>query len=909
MLQRAASNAYSWWWASNIRTKQSKWLDSNLQEMEEKVKAMIMLIEVDADSFAKKAEMYYQRRPELIKFVEETYKAYKALADRYDRISGELHKANHTIASAFPDQVQFAMQDDDEDGSPRAFTGVDISKFHKLLPGEVPQINFRNKSRDALTALKKHHKKVSPPITKENAQNEIDRLQKEILVLQTEKEFVKSSYESSLAKFWEIESKISDLQDEVCTFQDEYSASSIIEDNEARALMAATAIKSCEESLVSLQEQQKKSVEEAEKEYKRIREVKSRLKFLKGEKCSPEIEETFDPEKSNGEGEDFLLKNERLDLFSVCARVEQHFQMDSDTSVVNLAEKIDELVEKVISLEVAVSSQTAQIHTLRSENDMLQKNLRSLEEDKGNLIIDSNGLNVRLRQAEDELHGVQDLEKIVHHEKEIFQTHFIEACNSLNDISEKLQFTSPKEKDRSLASSNIENLEQDKEVKEDVKNERSDATAEEDEVLVKQQIEPNAEDTKDQSHSNKASTELFISSSIAKGEQLGAMFSSLLKDLEPDDNDNIPDLQQLLNNGPEGREKLLLYGYSSILHNYKDTKKKLAEMEKKNQENHFEMMAQIQELKSVNAVKDQEIRALRRKLLYHSSSKGATSTYKETHIQNQEEHGSSVEMLTQPESPIEIIDAEEEIKLCHLDQQHSTSPIEEKFRAELDTLLDENLNFWLRFSTSYHQIQKFAASFKELEAGLDKMKDPKEGGSAPASPKHSSKQDTWPLEKKLRELHTELQVWLEQNDLLKGELQYRFTSLCNIQEEISKASRDTEEEHSKFTPYQAAKFQGELLNMQQENNKVAMELQTGLDHVKALQSQVAKTLSKLRESFDLSVSNGYQQYQNFRHCSTRSKVPLRTFLFGEKRKKPYIFSCITPALHKHHSQRKSGFSL
>ena len=31
MLQRAASNAYSWWWASHIRTKQSKWLEQHLQ--------------------------------------------------------------------------------------------------------------------------------------------------------------------------------------------------------------------------------------------------------------------------------------------------------------------------------------------------------------------------------------------------------------------------------------------------------------------------------------------------------------------------------------------------------------------------------------------------------------------------------------------------------------------------------------------------------------------------------------------------------------------------------------------------------------------------------------------------------------------------------------------------------------
>jgi hypothetical protein len=31
MLQRAASNAYSWWWVSHIRTKQSKWMEQNLQ--------------------------------------------------------------------------------------------------------------------------------------------------------------------------------------------------------------------------------------------------------------------------------------------------------------------------------------------------------------------------------------------------------------------------------------------------------------------------------------------------------------------------------------------------------------------------------------------------------------------------------------------------------------------------------------------------------------------------------------------------------------------------------------------------------------------------------------------------------------------------------------------------------------
>ncbi|KAK8966328.1 hypothetical protein KSP40_PGU019513 [Platanthera guangdongensis] len=868
MLQRAASNAYSWWWASNIRTKQSKWLDTNVQEMEEKKEIMIKLIEVDADSFAKKAEMYYQRRPELLRLAEEMYKAYKALADRYDRISGELHKANHTLASAFPDQFHFAMQDDDEDGSPRA---IDTSKFQKALHEEVPQINLRNKRQDASSALKKRHKNVSSHLTEVNAQREIDRLQKEILVLQTEKEFVKGSYERGLAKFWNIENQITDLQDQVCSLEDEYSASSIIEDDEARALMAATAIKSCEESLASLQQQRLKSGEEAGMESKRIREAKNKLKFLMGEKCLPETAENFEKDTSDKEEQPFHLKcggPEALDLHSVCVQLKQHFQMNSATSVVDLAEKIDELVEKVITLEVTVSSQTAQIQTLRSQTDGLQKLLRGLEEEKAILVTDSNGLNVRLRQAEDELHRVQDLEKVIDHEKGIFKTHFLDACNSFNDISEKLRSPGHKNNDNiTSASSSIENLKKNEVVKEnEAKNE-----------FHGKQIESNAKATNDQSHCHEASTP-FVNN------------SSSLKDLELDD----------INNGPDGRQKMLIFEYTSVLQNYKDTKRRLTEMEKKNQEYHFEMIAQIQELKSGSAIKDQEIRALRRKL-FSQTSEGPTTSLNEGQMVNGEENGSSAQPLA---AELDSLDTEEEVELCLLEQQHSSSPIEEKFRSALDTLLDENLDFWLRFSTSYHHIQKFESSFKELQVDLDNLKNSTEGRSAPASPMHSSKQDTPPLDKKMRELHTELRVWLEQNGLLKGELQCRFASLCSIQEEIVKASRDGEGKNSKFTPYQAAKFQGELLNMQHENNKVSKELQTGLDHVNALQSEVVKALSRLRESFDISATNGYQ---NFRHCSTKSKVPLRTFLFGEKRKKPSIFSCISPALHRHHNQLKYGF--
>ncbi|KAF5176060.1 Networked 1d [Thalictrum thalictroides] len=107
---------YSWWWDSHI-PKNSKWLQENLTDMDSKVKAMIKLIEEDADSFARRAEMYYKKRPELMKLVEEFYRAYRALAERYDQSTGALRQAHRTMAEAFPNQVPFVLPDDSPSGS------------------------------------------------------------------------------------------------------------------------------------------------------------------------------------------------------------------------------------------------------------------------------------------------------------------------------------------------------------------------------------------------------------------------------------------------------------------------------------------------------------------------------------------------------------------------------------------------------------------------------------------------------------------------------------------------------------------------------------------------------------------------------------------------------------------------
>ncbi|KAE9589032.1 hypothetical protein Lal_00000350 [Lupinus albus] len=112
LLHSESRRLYSWWWDSHISPKNSKWLQENLTDMDAKVKAMIKLIEEDADSFARRAEMYYKKRPELMKLVEEFYRAYRALAERYNHATGELRLAHKTMAEAFPNQAHYLLADD-----------------------------------------------------------------------------------------------------------------------------------------------------------------------------------------------------------------------------------------------------------------------------------------------------------------------------------------------------------------------------------------------------------------------------------------------------------------------------------------------------------------------------------------------------------------------------------------------------------------------------------------------------------------------------------------------------------------------------------------------------------------------------------------------------------------------------
>jgi hypothetical protein len=68
--------------------------------------------------------------------------------------------------------------------------------------------------------------------------------------------------------------------------------------------------------------------------------------------------------------------------------------------------------------------------------------------------------------------------------------------------------------------------------------------------------------------------------------------------------------------------------------------------------------------------------------------------------------------------------------------------------------------------------------------------------------------------------------------------------------------------------------------------------------------EVGRVLLKLRENLELSIARSNRAQQNFRALSTKAGVPLRTFLFGTKPKKPSLFSCMGPGMHKQYGSSK-----
>ncbi|KAK8489987.1 hypothetical protein V6N13_133175 [Hibiscus sabdariffa] len=1019
MLQRAASNAYSWWMASHIRTKQSKWMEQNLLDMEEKVSAVLKLIEEDGDSFIQKANMYYKKRPEIINFVEEFFRAYRALADRYDHLSTELQNANNTIASICPDQVRGLDDDDDDfDYAPPRVQKMPSDNTDKVP--KVPKLPVKELKFIANTKKKVQEKKVPKPtapwvaksgLTKEEGIGEIDRIQKRILALQTEKEFVKSSYESRLAKYREVENEIKEEQQKVNSLQDEFGEGKVIEDDVARNLMAATAFRSCKETLEKLKQIYERSTVEVEVEQKRITVARGRVDalkkmFLSSESVAEVTKIAQERAKKRKAGVDNISNKPKVDTES---------EAGNGDSEADIADKVDALVNMVTNLETTTSSQEALIQRLKSDNDELQGLIQSFEEGKANLVDGNQDLKMKMIQLELKWQGVQDLNHSIENQKSNLQSGFNDADSNLDELSQNIMpvenlenlKSSPvlsknetdKTKEKPKAKAGKEFLkpkagkeflkpkagkeflnpkvttspaeaESEKGSEEHVATDNADASKElysapvsaDADADASKELNSVAKSTVDGAGASKELNSIPKSAndgvaytskelhsvpksandgvadtskelhSVPKAANDGVTDASKeLHSVPKSANDGVTDASKELHSIPksanegdgsprvsETSDHLIAMAKvvgqaSSLIANkvsksdskehelaalsltLEETKKKLMEVETNHQNELFEITLQLKELKNLNAKKDEVIRSLRMKLSRGRPNDEGTDEFLESSEKLQEPKTETTE------APQPVEKEERDWLPKPVNEPEPTSAIEEKFRTDIDELLEENLDFWYRFSSTLCEIQKYQTGVKDLEAEVLKLEERQKSEGSSTS-KYSAKSDVRPLYKHLREMQTELSLWIEKSMSLKEELKSRSASLCEIQEEITKALKaSAEDEEFRFTSFQAAKFQGEILNMKQENNRVGDELQAGLELATSLQRDAERALTKLSNDWGLSGSRNRQGGP----AEVRSNVPLRSFIFGVKKKpRSSIFSVVQPALQR--KQNKPG---
>ncbi|QHO03081.1 hypothetical protein S245_045683 [Arachis hypogaea] len=827
--------------------------------MEEKVQAVLKLLQEEGDSFGKRAEMYYKRRPELINFVEECFRAYRSLADRYDHLSRDLQNANNTIAANCPDKVTYIDEDEDDGGSPRPNKKTPPEGF---MQGNIPMPptkelkNLLKTATKKLNPTKKPATKVKftlPPkksgLTKDELIEQVDKLQKQILALQTVKEFLKSSYDNSVARYKDTDEQIKKLQEKVSQFQDELGGQGVaIEDEEARRLMAEAALKSCQETLAHLQQKQAESQDETRVESKRVKETRGKLMSLVNELHDNPEDAKDDAETKELEEDADKISQHQQEVQLLQEKIKEHFEAGSHTTltVTEMAEKIDELVSKVVSLESAVSSQSALVARWKAQTDELNALIKVLECDKETMMNDKIKLNEQLREMEEKLHGVQNLNRVVEDQNSNLETHFTEAQCNLDNLSEKVQ-----------------NVKSDEEEK----------------------VEAEAKNMTAQEEATPAESESPLDSKTASTQALG----------------DSPDWQQLFTRGLEGREKVLLTEYTNALRNYKEVKNQLAELEKKTQDALFDSSLQLKELRGANAMKDEEIRLLRQKLsLLQKSLKGSEAMKDLPPEQTAEIQ--AIEEILQRELTLSRGYPIEE--MLNMEEPEPISAIEEKFRMSIDELLEENLDFWMRFTATITEIQRYQTQVKDLLIEERKLEEKWKSSEGSSSTRYSLRSDVRPLYKHLAAIRIEMQAWMESIVGLKEELDQRFRSLCDMQEEILTALKSSaEDDEITFTSYQAAKFQGELLNMKQGNNKISDGLQTGLDIITTLQIDVEKVLLKMVEKFGLSTHNKNQPTKS---SETYNRIPLKSFIFGGKPKKQNknIFSKMTPGMHKKHRGSK-----
>ncbi|KAK3140621.1 hypothetical protein QOZ80_5AG0403390 [Eleusine coracana subsp. coracana] len=328
--------------------------------MEKQVKEMLGFIEEEEGEFsAEKAEVFYQKRPLLITHVKNCYQMYRALAERYDSVTGELRK---NIASSMQSHGSLGISESD---SETHGSGVRSDASKKGSEGS-------SSSSESDSELEQ---------TKEENGNIFYALSQKITELEDELHEARGKLETLEEKNMHHEEilKISDIESN--NFQNDL-------EEIASALESSTEINNEKEALQAVLMEHKNEIEvlkgamaSASERF----EVELAHRDLEIDKCKHELQalsEKYLHDKSTFEAELTKLQGVIKNLEGDLAKMSQEkLQLESRIEELEKkAQKLEYSASEVVKLQEVVTNTQAELEKVAEEKEVLKENAIEFEQ-------------------------------------------------------------------------------------------------------------------------------------------------------------------------------------------------------------------------------------------------------------------------------------------------------------------------------------------------------------------------------------------------------------------------------------------------------------------------------------------------------------------------------------------------
>ncbi|CAN6361755.1 unnamed protein product [Urochloa humidicola] len=408
---------YSWWWDSHISPKNSKWLQENLTDMDSKIKVMIKIIDEDADSFARRAEMYYKRRPELMSLLEELYRAYRALAERYDHAAGELRQAHKKMAEAFPDEFQLDFDDD--------------------LPIETASTESDTDNRD-MTPFFLSFIKAGDSKKRAKDDQDHEKLQKEISSLSQENQDLKKKISSVLEKSNKAESEVLSLKEALAEQEAEKEAAF------SQCQQSSDRLQSLKSEILHTQEEFKRLKEEMENGLQNLSTAEERCILLERANRNLHLELDSLKHASKEKHDELNEKHIELEKLSISIQEEQLKSMQAEMARLSLEKQLAQAQEKLRLLSLEKHGEESKIENIEATKVLLQKELETIREENRKLDDQNHSSTSVIIRLQDEIISLKNTqrrleEEVSRHveEKKVLQHELSHLKDNKGDLDRK----------------------------------------------------------------------------------------------------------------------------------------------------------------------------------------------------------------------------------------------------------------------------------------------------------------------------------------------------------------------------------------------------------------------------------------------------------------------------------------